>query len=135
MLHEESRETYKTFNIKFKFFCDYICCSLNKTTMTNSTVMSNYSVNQLLHSQGLFDQFFVNHSGKSLIIAFSILLNALAIWVAYGIIWYEKYGTDLKQTLLNKLVSSICWSGIYYFLLCQYSDLLQVYVLQKSLHS
>jgi len=27
----------------------------------------------------------------------------------YSIIWYEKYGTDNRRTILNLLISSLCW--------------------------
>ena len=33
----------------------------------------------------------------------------------YGLVWYERYGTDLKRMLLNRLVSSICWTGFLYY--------------------
>jgi hypothetical protein len=27
----------------------------------------------------------------------------------YGIIWYEHYGSDLKRTLINRLITSLSW--------------------------
>ena len=43
----------------------------------------------------------------------------------YGIIWYERYGTDLKRILVNMLVTSICWSGIVWFLIVQSLEILR----------
>jgi hypothetical protein len=37
----------------------------------------------------------------------------------YFIIWYERFGSDKKRTLMNKLVSGICWSGIEWNLISQ----------------
>ena len=30
----------------------------------------------------------------------------------FAIAWYEKYGTNQNRTLINELVSSICWVSI-----------------------
>jgi hypothetical protein len=30
----------------------------------------------------------------------------------YGIIWYERYGSDKKRILVNRLLTSLCWTGI-----------------------
>jgi tryptophan-rich sensory protein len=30
--------------------------------------------------------------------------------ISYSITWYERYGSDHRRTLLNQLVSSICWN-------------------------
>jgi hypothetical protein len=45
-------------------------------------------------------------------IIFSITSAPIIALLLYSIIWYEKYGLDKKRTLLNKLVSSICWTAI-----------------------
>ena len=39
--------------------------------------------------------------------------------MAYGIIWYEHFGSDKKRTLLNKFVSSLCWACIEWLLIIQ----------------
>jgi hypothetical protein len=39
------------------------------------------------------------------------LLNIVFVTpISYSIIWYEKYGSDHRRTLLNQLVASICWN-------------------------
>lgn len=53
----------------------------------------------------------------SLTIAFlSIPLNVALL---YAIIWYERYGTDNRRTIMNKLVASQCWNLIFFTLFCQ----------------
>ena len=44
---------------------------------------------------------------------FSTVLNILFFTpLFFAIAWYEKYGTNQNRTLLNQLVSSICWITI-----------------------
>ena len=31
----------------------------------------------------------------------------------YSIIWYERFGSDKKRTIINQLVSEICWNAIF----------------------
>jgi len=46
---------------------------------------------------------------KSLAIIVSVLLTLIVLPSLYGIIWFERFGTDSKRTLINQLVASICW--------------------------
>ena len=57
---------------------------------------------------------------KIFAIILSILLSLIVLPFLYGIIWYEKFGTDSKRTLLNQLVSSICWKLIFIVLFLQF---------------
>jgi len=50
---------------------------------------------------------------KMLAITLSFLLSLTALPLLFGIIWYERFGTDSKRTLMNQLVSSICWHLIF----------------------
>ena len=49
---------------------------------------------------------------KFLFIFSSVVIDVVNIGMAYGVIWYDRYGVDMKQTLMNKLITSICWSSI-----------------------
>jgi hypothetical protein len=33
--------------------------------------------------------------------------------MSYSIIWYERFGSDYRRTLLNQLISSICWNIVF----------------------
>ncbi len=48
-----------------------------------------------------------------------ILLGPLAL---YSIIWFERFGSDEKRTLLNMLFSMICWTCIGFCLCIQVID-------------
>ena len=53
-----------------------------------------------------------NTLSKLFSLAFSIMSVPVILLLLYTIIWYEKYGADKKRTILNQLVSSICWTMI-----------------------
>ena len=53
--------------------------------------------------------FLENGISKSLSVTYSLLLSCIALPLLYGIIWYERFGSDLKRTLINQLFSSVCW--------------------------
>jgi hypothetical protein len=42
-------------------------------------------------------------------IVLSVLLSLIVIPSLYGIIWFERFGSDSKRTLINQLFASICW--------------------------
>ncbi len=52
--------------------------------------------------------FLENGITKSVFITLSLLLSCRVLPMLYGIIWYERYGTDAKRTLINQLFCSIC---------------------------
>ena len=58
-----------------------------------------------------------NRTSKVLAILFSVLLSVLVSVSASGVIWYERFGSDLQRIFTNKMVSSVCWSilGFYGF--------------------
>ena len=63
---------------------------------------------------------------KIVVLTFAAILNLINIGLALGSICCEKSGSnDNKRTLMNKNLSSLFWSGIQYFVLCQYSDVFQ----------
>ena len=81
-----------------------------------------------LSNVDIFGGLFENRPSKILAIVFSFLSTSFAIFLFYGIVWFERFGTDNKRTLINKLVSSQCWSAIQYFAICQFIDILRYFV-------
>ena len=53
-----------------------------------------------------------NRPSKFVFILSSVVIDVVNIGMAYGVIWYDRYGVDMKQTLMNKLITSICWGSI-----------------------
>ena len=37
----------------------------------------------------------------------------------FGIIWFERFGSNLKRTFLNKMVSALCWTCFEWFFIVQ----------------
>ena len=66
-----------------------------------------------------FDELYRNRMSKILSILFSFTTAPFVVALFYGIVWYERYGTDNKRTLINKLVASQCWAFIQYYSVLQ----------------
>ena len=67
--------------------------------------MSNNTETEIVN----FDVIFEDRPLKFVGICFSFVTIVIIFCLGCGMIWYEKYGSDLKRTLTNRLVSSICW--------------------------
>jgi hypothetical protein len=61
-----------------------------------------------------FSGLFENRASKIIGIVLTLLSMCINIPLYYSIIYFEKYGSDKKRTVLNKLVSSVCWCGVYF---------------------
>jgi hypothetical protein len=59
--------------------------------------------------QQICNGFLENGTSKIVSISISVILSFLVLPLLYGIIWYERFGTDLKRTLINQLFASVCW--------------------------
>jgi len=77
-----------------------------------------------------FDGVMETKPSKVFSLTFSCLTIPINIGLLYGIVWFEKYGTDNKRTLINKLVASLCWNLIYLYTLCQPIEIVS-YVIGK----
>ena len=75
-----------------------------------------------LKTENFFSGFFQARIPMILSVIFSLLSSSIVVVFLYGIIWFERFGTDNKRTFINKLVSSQCWSLILYFAFCQTAD-------------
>ena len=56
---------------------------------------------------------------KMTAIVFSLVVNNILLPFFYGIIWFERFGSDKHRTLINKLVSSLCWNFLVFYGLLQ----------------
>ena len=57
-------------------------------------------------------------------ITISIFNIVFVTLLMYAIIWYEKYGTNQNQTLINNFVVSACWTGIAYNIINQIPEVI-----------
>ncbi len=69
-------------------------------------------------SEDVFYILFETSLIKSLFVIIFILLSILNFLLLYGIIWFERFGSDQKRTLMNELLSSISW--VFIFLIIWY---------------
>jgi len=76
----------------------------------------------------LYGDILENRPSKIFCVIFSLVTAPLVALLFFGIAWYERFGSDRRRTLINKLLSSQCWSVIQYFLLSQSLDVL-VYII------
>ena len=84
---------------------------------------TSYGPNELLDSE-VTGQIMT----KIFALFFSILLSLIVLPFLYGIIWYEKFGTNSKRTLINQLVCSICWYLIFTVVCLQVPLLIRVII-------
>ena len=64
-------------------------------------------------SEDFFSGLFENRPSKVIFVIVSIVGGFVLLPLVYSIIWFEHYGVDLKRTLINKSIASMCWCGIY----------------------
>jgi len=72
-----------------------------------------------MNSTHCFSSLDSNNPYKVIFSLTSILCILIAVPGFYSIIWFEKYGSDKKRTLINKLFSSSCYAGIYSMVVVQ----------------
>ncbi len=85
--------------------------NLTDIQKTNSTAAENF-----------FEVVFENRISKFISVFLSIVFSFVLVLCFYGVIWFEKYGSDKKRTLINKLMASICWSSIAYCVIVQFPE-------------
>ena len=60
---------------------------------------------------------------------YSIVICSINVMVVplmlYSIIWFDKFGSDKKRTILNMLVSIICWTGIEFNFIIQATEIIR----------
>ena len=72
-----------------------------------------------------FSQLFENRPSKIIGVISTWLSILVYIPLLYSIIYFENFASDKKRTILNKLVSSICWCGIHYQVFCQVPEMIR----------
>lgn len=70
-----------------------------------------------------FEGLFSNRELKSICITFAVIFVPINLLLLYSIIWYEHFGVDAKQTIINKFLSSACWTCIIFILFVQVPEL------------
>ena len=74
-----------------------------------------------------FGGYFQDTGFKVLFVSASTVLNFIDLVLAFGIIWFERYGINQKRTLTNKLVSLICWNFSMFISLVIVTDIMNYF--------
>ena len=61
---------------------------------------------------------------RIIIIVISLLITSISVLMMASIIWYEKFESDNKRILTNKLVALICYIGMFVSLTTLPADLI-----------
>jgi len=72
-----------------------------------------------------FSDFPQNNPPRILSISLAIICTCICTPLFYCIIWFEKFGSDKKRTLINKLLTMNCWSAIGYLIFVQSLEILR----------
>jgi len=65
---------------------------------------------------------------KVISVIFSTVGTIVLIPLTYGIIWYEHFGSDKQRILVNKFVSSLCWTFLEWLFFIQTFDIVSFIV-------
>ena len=61
---------------------------------------------------------------KNILITLSAVLPVLCVFGYLGIIWFERFGSDLKRICINRIMSSLCWTIIFWFIFVHPLDII-----------
>ena len=100
------------------------CCAIS----TNQSNLENCNITIDNNKEDFFTGLFENRPSKTFAVIFSCLGGSIVLSLLYSIIWYERFGSDNKRTLLNKLVSSLCWTCFEWFFSIQIVDMFRYVV-------
>ena len=85
----------------------------------------NSTCNNELENEKYFCGLFQNRPVKTILVICCVLFSLQNIALSIGLIWFERFGSDKRRTLLNKLVSSLCYRILQWVIICQSSDLIR----------
>jgi hypothetical protein len=88
-------------------------------------VTDNSTCKDEVDNEKHFCEVFRNSPVKVILIICCLLFSLLNIALSLGLIWFERFGSDKRRTLLNKLVSSLCYRILQWIIFCQSSDLIR----------
>lgn len=75
-----------------------------------------------------FPEVFENSPSKIILTTLSIIFCLFNLYLTLGIIWYERFSSDNRRTLMNRLVSLICLELAKWLVLCQSVDIIRYIV-------
>ena len=86
--------------------------------------MTDYK-NQSITDRNAFSALTENNPLQILSLTIAITCTLICPPLLYAVIWFEKFGSDKKRTLINKLVAINCWNSIGYLIFVQTPEILR----------
>ena len=83
----------------------------------NVTNVQNFTL------EHFFDGLNINRPSKLIAVFAAVLLMSLNSLALVGIIWFERFGSDLKRIFINRIVTSVAWSSMSWYILVQTTDM------------
>lgn len=102
-----------------------VACQLLLSSIFCLTKMSANFSNSSASGNDFFRDLDLSHPFKTFSIVFSSITLIILPPFLLGIVWFEKYGSDHKRTLINMLVSSICWTALQCGVIVQTTDIIR----------
>lgn len=89
------------------------------------TTVSNFSppLTTTQATSEFFEGIFENRQSKIFFICLAIITIPVSLTLNYSVIWYERFGQDDKRTIVNRIFSSLCWTGIEFSILISLPEL------------
>ena len=91
-------------------------------------IQTDYRTNSTSSHKSDFFHFLIeNNLERGISLTISILAVILGAPLLMCIIWFERFGSDKKRTLLNRLVAMNCWAVIEFLLLSQIPEIIRYF--------
>ena len=87
--------------------------------------MAAYIVNETTNVTDFYPFMTDSNTVKWVAWAFSCLVAITGPCALYSVIWFERFGSDRKRTLLNMLFSQSCTAGIVYVYVAHIPELIR----------
>ncbi len=95
----------------------------NTKTKQNQFIFCTLCFVKMTSEEINFDVLFENRPSKIIGAIFCIILSFFTFTSVYGIIWFEKYGSDLKRIFINRIVSSMSWNSLLWLIVVHIPEL------------
>ncbi len=82
-------------------------------------------------NEHFFDGLNINRPSKLIAVFAAVLLMSLNSLAFVGIIWFERFGSDLKRIFIDRIVTSVAWSSMSWYILVLTTDMF-LYFYQSS---
>ena len=79
---------------------------------TKNITICKGNMHNFTDEENLYSLLMEKNPNRLILPAISVSIMMLSILTSYSIIWIERFGSDKKRTIINQIVSSMCWTFI-----------------------